>query len=335
MSQPSVMFVANDRGGANFIAPVFRKLQAEGLPTAAIASGPARQLWPDASERKEFIHACRPAVIVTGTSKNADLEQRVWEEAGALNIPTISCIDAWMNMRMRFERPNGSLVEPNIIAVPFSVMADEIAREGWASVKVQVVGHPHLEATTLALSKRRQDRCTRKDTLPTFIFFSEPLAKEGIGFDQFVVADLMRNALAARPCNLVVKPHPTESESIWRAWAEGYKNGSVDVALTQDDSLDLLARADVVVGVGTMVLVEAAASGLPVLALQPHRRYDPNRLLATIEGIELVTDPAALTSTIDRLLAMSDRPAVDRFAGSIELLANLVRSYLPLHSAVS
>ena len=72
---------------------------------------------------------------------------------------------------------------------------------------------------------------------------------------------------------IVVKPHPREDTAAWEHVVLGRAQ------LSSASAAELLMACDGVIGMTTMVLIEAHLLGLPVLSLQPERTGNVNPLV--------------------------------------------------------
>jgi hypothetical protein len=273
-----VLFVAHDPGGANMLAPLFPLVRAARHGVGLLAAGPAAALWRE--EASDFDPAAvEPDVVVTGTSMSATLERDWWQRAKTRGIPSLAAIDAPMNLAARF----AGAVLPTRIAVP-----DDGCRApvGLPDDCFVTVGQPHLQRQRNRLQRRRAAR--REDRPPLIVFFSEPHDSDRTPFaqpfDQFMAADVLRDALEKCPARLVVQPHPREDGRRWQAWAAQAGTPAAIGGATED----LLIAADLVIGITTMVLVEAAFGGIPAGRIAPsgHRGINP-----LLDRIELPTAP--------------------------------------------
>ena len=218
-------------------------------------------------------------------------------------VPSIAVVDAWTHLHRRFVFTDGGEIQPGSICVVDDRMRDEIVEEGWCQVPLHVTGQPHLQSMAKRLGARRDGRSN--PTVPSLVFFSETLGEDHApeaspGYDQFTIADQLFPALTGlAPLSLTIQAHPREDRAKWEEWiaAQSCPQG-FSVVLGEDGTEDLLATCDGVIGVTTMVLLEAALAGIPAISLQPDRKRALNPRLDATEGIRLVTESAALQQEI-------------------------------------
>ncbi|MFQ5953467.1 MAG: hypothetical protein ACE5JZ_00210 [Kiloniellales bacterium] len=339
-----ILFAAHDSGGANLLQPVAEACEAAGHEVRRIAHGPARALWGGRSRTvRAEMRAFGPDLAVTGTSKEAGFEQRLWRVARNHGVGTIAAIDAWMNLRDRFVRSQDG-IQPDALLVIDQGMKQEIAGAGWCRARLYVGGQPYLERQAIRLRRRRAAlrpkafgrRADRRLNSPrVVVFFSEPLAGTAaagrVGYDQFLVAGLIadRLPLLASAC-FIIQPHPKEKAGPWHDWLVDHSvPPSLEARVSDRTTEDLLVAADAVTSMASMVVIEAAVAGIPALAVQPRRNYCPNPAIDSMPEIRLVTDPVELVDALAEALA-TDPPmgATERFAGSTEACLRAIETEL-------
>jgi len=322
----SLLCMAHDPGGANMLTPAVEKLRARGMDIRFLAAGPALDLWADLgaepaadnpSGLREQIDACAPDLLVTGTSDRADLEREAWEIAAHYGVSAVAVIDAWMNFRQRFQRlRDGREIQPGAVCVPDIWCRQRIMSGEWWRGRVHVTGSPHLQALTARLAPQRANH--RPNCPPLLAFFSEHIreactAENHPGYDQFEVAGRLLDSLAgAGPLTLALQPHPLEQVETWERWLRGRElPADIKLELKQRSTERLLLEADGVIGMTTMVLVEAALLGVPTLSLQPDRRLVANPGVDWLAGMHLVTSGREFEQAVRTFLSDLDGTAAE------------------------
>lgn len=336
-----LLFAAHDTGGANMLRPVMPLARARGHRTSALAAGPAAAVWRGAGEdvvdaggdeaaMGATLDGLAPGLVVTGTGY-ADFERTLWRLARHRGTRSVAAIDSWTTLRQRFSCADGTEVQPDAICVVDERMRDQILGEGWCRVPLHVTGQPHLEAVVRRLGARRAGR-DRGDT-PLLVFFSESLRRdyggEGAGYDQFTVAGALVPALAGLgPLTLVIQLHPRDDRGEWEGWVRGRRvPDGVALTLGAGDTDTLLVACDGAIGMTTMVLMEAALLGVPVLSLQPGRTRVLNPGLDAVDGLRVVTEDKDIAPAMAEFARALARPAPASPACS-PLLADAGRRFL-------
>lgn len=152
--------------------------------------------------------------------------------------------------------------------------------------------------------------------------------KARYGFDQFDVAEILFPVLAAAgPMDFSLKPHPRERAGNWQAFLAGRSFGPLAVRIVDGPSERLMMAADGVLGIFTMVLLEAALARIPILAVQPGAKTTINTLLERLPSAPVV-DATRLPAALEAFLgdvAAGRAPEPDRLA---PLLADADRRLL-------
>lgn len=311
-----LLLAAHDPGGANLLVPVMALLRDAGHRLSLAAAGPAATIWPrvgepvstmaDDGDAGSLLDRLAPDLVVTGTSFSG-LERRLWAAARSRGIGSLAAIDAWTDPRCRFAGPDGDDEQPDVLCVLDEGMRDDILAGGWCRSRLCVTGQPHLQAVTRRLREARRER--KRADRPVVAFFSEPVRQDhggiaAVGYDQDMVADAILDGLAgAPPLTLLVQPHPREDPDVWRAWqAQKEESDRLRIVISDRPTDAVLAECDAVLGMTTMVLVEAVLAGIPALAVQPGRRCALNPLLDRFSGLEVVTDPGAISARFSSML---------------------------------
>lgn len=331
---------AHDPGGAAVLVAAAPALRGRGHALDWLPAGPATRLWREAGETvpdamdataAAALAVSRPALLLTGTSFHAGFERALWAAARRLGVPSFAALDSWTNIERRFALSEGAPEQPDAFGVPDESTRAEIAAAGWCRARLVVIGQPHLAARTERLKQRRRARRPGRET--TIMFFSEPIIEDfgpsARGFTQFEVATLAAEGLAGRAGVLLsIKPHPRESEDAWRDWLTRTPNAR----LAAEDTETLLGAADGVLGMTTMVLLEARLAGIPVMSLQPGRPAPVNPIVDSLMTVieQRQTGAAALTAWLAAFDALPPLPprAEELVAGGAARLVAAVEEIL-------
>ncbi len=299
MTLPSVVSVCGDPGGASALAPVLELLASEGrvlLENYTYAQGGTvlqRRSVPfltlpvgidDAWIDEVLRHA---SLLLAATSANGqDHERRFLAAARRGCLPSLSVLDFWSNYRARFVESDGSLVLPDQLAVMDDQARQDVIGIGIPASAVVVTGHPGLEG----LASRRPELAARGRALRTelgigpaerlVVFVSQPIADlyrqcegnpEHLGFEERGVLAAIVDALAsiARDeglgVTLLVRPHPRETGFA----APGHHGPPRMLIDGSEDAHASVMAGDLVVGMNSVLLLEAALLGRRVLSVQP------------------------------------------------------------------
>lgn len=333
-----IIALAGDAGGARAIAPVIAALRSRGNEIECRAYGPAISIWRAIGLQTEpATHTIGDAErMLLGTSLNADQHELALVAAAArARVRSVSVIDSWVHYRERFIGPDGGLRLPDAIAVIDSAARDEAIASGLPAERLVVTGQPAFDALAALRPAVQATREWVRRSLavggdPIVLYASQPLhqlyAEATLGFDDRDVLPAVIHALASvlrtrgRRATLVVKLHPREMGLRYDLPASS--DPLLALALASDDRIgphDLAAASDLVVGMNTILLVEACILGIPALSFQPGLRIvDP--LPTNRHGwTAAVRDKAGLAPTLDAELF--DPVARARRAATLQAIA--------------
>jgi hypothetical protein len=217
-----------------------------------------------------------PEVVLTGTSVGSTVERALVEAAARARIPTMGVLDSWNNYAARFAGPDGALQYlPDRLSVMDAGAREDLLHLGVPAETVIVTGHPHLDQTPLPTPESRraarveQSICADERLV---VFASEPqVAFYGgsLGYSEIDILSQLLTLLGRMEdrWRVIVKPHPTEDPGALRL---AIASAPVPATLVRDvPPRRLMLAADVVVGMTSIFLVEAALSGARVFSFHP------------------------------------------------------------------
>jgi hypothetical protein len=301
--RPVVAAVCGDAGGAAALLPVLQHLNEQnqviihafaythGERMLRTAGFTVESIPVDASASwiKERLTATNARLLLAATSDNGlDHERRFVAGARQCGIQSLGVLDFWSNYARRFattEHPLGAL--PDILAVMDDHAMQGLQAAGIPASVIRVTGHPGFDTLSMrraafsaADAKVLRHRIGTPDEALLILFVSQPfehgasvsiLDAETLGFTanqvQTAVIAAARNIASRRrvPVHLVIRPHPRERLTV-RSEAAPLLTVSV---VSDTDRHDTVLASDLVVGMNSMLLVEACILGRPVLSVQP------------------------------------------------------------------
>ena len=291
-ARPRVLVVAREPGAASALAPVARQCSATVIAFHSAIAVFEREgidtLRPESDDAPGFADECiarmHPDVVLTGTSRRelAPRDHAWWRAARAYGIPSVALLDHWLGYTERFSAAQPFDAVPGIIAVMDDYARDRLVALGAHDTTIVVTGQPALDS---AMAMRLGDR---EPDARVALFVSEPIAADlgnARGYDENTVLGILLHALDGTPWRLVVKPHPRELADCRPERSEG--PAFLPSTLSGREAI---ASANVVVGMTSVLLLESALAGLPVLSIQPASR-EPwtdhfQTLITTVESLE-------------------------------------------------
>jgi len=300
-----ILIFVEDPGAANGFVDLPDTLKAEGITASMLATGHAvdylqsmgsdfHQLDPSATA-ETLLDAWTPKMVLVGTAENKEtLGLKLIEEARRRGVPSTGFVDSPANTEYRFR---GTGVDPlgfapDFLLVPDPLTAKQFEALGHPPDRIETSGHPYFDrvrAQGQKLERRGRDS-VRADVLPealigrlVVVFLAE--ISDGLNPDEFrrspnytlqgrgqsdertlIVLEEVLDALSAMTPKpyIVLRLHPKNTEDEFAPYS-----AEID-CLSQSGSADeVVFAADLVVGMTTTLLFEAALMGRPTLSVTP------------------------------------------------------------------
>lgn len=349
-----------DPGAANYVAPLVTHFQAQGWRVTLWAGGSAYTYLSDrgtpclqvvaenaADLVSEFIK-CSPRLLLVGTAENPDtLGFKLIAAARDRAIPSIGVIDAYANAPNRWRgHSNHPLTHaPDWLLVPDQLTAQAYRALGYPPANLVVCGHPHYDwirerVTQLEHQGRPKLRQQMFPNWPgdrlIMVFVAElstgldaqqyqrspdyTLSGTGqsdrrtdIVLEEFLLA---RQALAT-PVYVVLRLHPKNDRTEFLPYLPAF-----DQVSQGGDPLAMVYCADLVVGMTSMLLVEAHLARRPVLSILPRAIERDWLPLPAGSDTQIVSDRTALRAALAHLANLSSPPTTNLDRPNLSLTAN-------------
>jgi len=318
-SRPGALVFGEDTGAANYLADVPGMLGKMDLACTVVANDHAARHFArlgiecdnlTAAMSSEELVAARPMLVIVGAGINLDsFGLDLIAASKAAGIVTVGVVDQRQNLGDRFRgRTDAPLAyTPDWVLVPDSSARAYFVDEGVPRDRVVLCGHPHFDKMyalrdTCDASQRTALRAQLfPDCAPgrhIVIFGTEPAKSvrgsvgayrrdrdytlEGLSGTPYrtqIAIEEFLNALGSveDPVYTVLRLHPHDPDDT--EFADYY--AEFDMVSDRGLPQQLMLASDLVVGVTSMLLVEAVILGRPTLSILP-RRSDA-AMLATIE----------------------------------------------------
>mgnify|MGYP001161297064 CR=1 FL=1 len=312
-----ILFVATDAGGAKELIPVIKEAKAKNKEFEVIGSDVTIPIFSDfgieaketsitsKEEADKLLNELNPSSVCIGTTGVIKAERYLTQSARDLNIKTVAALDEWYNYALRFEDEDKNIGKylPDIICVQDEISLELAKAEGLPEANLKITGSVSLSELSKLKSPEFPEILKPAGDRTSILFVSEPLKRaygekpgdEGthggfLGFHEEIVRQLLADHLSKLDKEFFVleKMHPSQKDTL-----DSPECGpNVEWVSSADPMpiIPLLWHADLVVGMRSKALLEAAILGKKPISIQPNTD-DPEKCTAVRLGVcELQTD---------------------------------------------
>lgn len=312
-----------DTGSANALAPVLAKLPCDYVVFAQKDAARIFDRWKIPYQfldslswddlfgiGNHILTQVRATAVVTGTSWGPSIDKALTLAARKHNLPCAALIEHWDLYLERFSVVKDGHIHdlckflPDHIWVNDTIALSEACSAGLPADALQIVGQPHLEGQ-LNLLRNRSHEPTDKGIVFISERVSEDFAPESPlyrGFDEFKALHQLLDSIDLSKSNVLVKLHPQEDINKFDNVVRGNENIEV---VKEADNISLILNAKKLVGMFSMLLLEAALVRSDVISFLPGGNasiFIGNRVGATTpattkEELKYLLDKSASEST--------------------------------------
>jgi len=291
-----------------------------------------REAHADSSSRAalEWLDAVRPDVLVTDTINLRRVEDggmciELWGRARKYGIPSIAYVDSWWAYDERFRLPGESGFEnvPYRIATVDTHAQDALIDLGYPRERLIVTGSPRFQMLTErscafdADMRRRfcaSKRVAKDDRL--IIFVSQPIeqvlgSQEEWGFSEKSILEAVLATIQRLPETerrhivLAVLSHPEEDERQLAAHLDRFAGGVRTFMIDGNDAISCIEASDMVVGMFSILLVEALIMGRIAISIQLGLKREDMLITNKLGATVAARSEEALAATFGRALVDS------------------------------
>lgn len=219
-------------------------------------------------------------LLAANSMNEINWEGYFFDACQQLKVASLSVLDFWGNYQHRYDltRPDSL---PHRIAVPDKKAQDDMLKLGFPEGRIRVSGQPALEMIAQqTLPDQASARRQLKDGAKGKIwigFVSQPLselygsdtsATDHPGYTEHnCLADLHQYAEeSGTACELFIRPHPREKLEKFKP----YRTQNQFTIDTGSDKLQWIAAMDIIIGMNSIFLFEAALCNADCISYQPH-----------------------------------------------------------------
>jgi len=334
-----ILIYAYDPGGVSVLTPIIEALDTKknhleiyssekGLENFEKFGYKAKQINKEIflsySDIQNWLLEMEFDVILTGTSSWHNIEKMLWKVAKNIGIKSYAVLDHWLNLSIRFHNnPKECIdydysinIKPDQIFVMDEYSLNQLENLGFLKSEIIISGHPKLFQYYKTNHKLLNNMLDNERV----VFYSEPIediynSKQRWGFDEYSVIELIFEVVSSIDKNkfVIIKPHPKEKidDLKIKQYSEKYS-----VLYEIVDNKFNLKKDDIVVGVFTIALIEAAISGHKVINIIPCEEAFKYSVLALKKVLIPVINKKELDDKIRTL------KLIENIAGKFNLNSN-------------
>lgn len=323
-----ILLYARESGAANVLVDFAKCFSARSSLLLKIGAEPAAQVvfekncfsvsaYSEIFDENRLLCAGTKAII-TGSSIPPEREVALWELAHEKKIPSLALLDQWMNYRTRFaldHKPDSKHL-PTAIGVMDELCKKEMIAEGFLESQLFIIGSPYF----CDISRVHRLPIEKETGKISVLFLSEP-RKSGVdkdfGYSEQDALDALVRALKKSPelknkkLDLRIKLHPrNKAEDIkLPVNTQTHNQPHIHARLAEDAPMrELLLNSNLVAGMSSAALLEAAALGIPYLSIQPNLS-SPDPFLLSRHGLAICATDDAKTEEALKLALTGKLPS--------------------------
>ncbi len=316
-SVPTLLFAMGDVGGARSLLPVIEQALGRALDCHVIDHGYVGSVdhLADASYHvcdpssyavQSLIDSLLPDAVLFTSSSHDTLALQVAVYAQSRAIPVVHLLDHWTNYSERLMIDDVGVVTPDIYAVMDDYARHQAIQAGIDKRTLVVTGTPALQAVK---ARSHWPASAHLAEHLVLIFVSEPVSLDTAadsscssyrGYTEQSVLKQLFNILNElnSDVELCVFPHPRENAVQLEHFVKTYCGELNATVVTHSDKASVMARANGVIGMASVLLYEMWLRGYPVMSLQPGLQLDALRFLSMKRGICFVDNDALLKTEV-------------------------------------
>jgi len=311
-------------------------------------------------ETNEFVRQTNPDLIVTGTSSEDFTERHLWTAAERAKITSFAVLDQWTNYRLRLisegddpldDHASSKLIVPSFFFIMDEFAKTEMCKLGIDRERLLVTGQPFFDYirktadmhTTQEIEKLRRD-LTGNENDQVFVFASQPIAsvhrKNGMKEDywgyteQTVLKSVSRclsklSAEIAISMTLVIRLHPKDEPDVYENALATLPDSIKVVVDRGTDSSLLLKASDLIIGMFSMLLLEAAILERRFISVQIGLKRENPLIFDRMGLIRSILTEQELEETLRGILGEENRefPTPHFEFGATERITKYLEGY--------
>lgn len=311
-------------------------------------------------ETNEFVRTVSPDLIVTGTSSEDFTERHLWRAAKAAGITSFAVLDQWTNYRLRLisegddptaDRPASDLILPSFFFIMDDFARKEMCALGIDRERLLVSGQPFFDyvrktgdgVATAEIDELRCKLTGTEDGL-VFVFASQPLAsvhrmngmaEDHWGYTEETILQEVVKCLSKLTeemsvnVTLVIRMHPKDEPGVYDDILATCPSSINVVVDRETDSNLLLKSADLIIGIFSMILLEAAILDRRFISVQIGLKRENPLVFDRMGLVRSILTEQELEQTLRGILNGKNRevPKLHFAFGATERITNYLEEY--------
>lgn len=305
-----IIFAAKDKGGFDAILPVIRKLKINSkfklfilLDNPAYLFAKKEKIKPffagnkPSREIESLIKKIDPDIILTGTSRGFSIEKKIINIAKKLSKISLSVVDCRGNYQERFGKKLEFL--PDYVLALDQNMKEDIERQGVLKSRIIVAGNPRFDKF-LNIKKSKESK-------NLIVFYSQPFSE--IRYNRLNEIEIFKDVVEViekkyPDKKIIVKLHPAEKK--YKKFNKTIKNTKLNIIIEKKLDPDILSKkAELIIGMNSVVLFDAVLMGKRVLSYCPGGRKQENSIKDFLEKENFVCDKSEFSQKLEKIYTKS------------------------------
>jgi hypothetical protein len=282
-----VLFFSCEPGGAEVLAPVIKEMQKDNsCEVVVVGYGYAIDRFQKQNINFDIINAINkndfslleqynPNYIITSATSlpQKDMSEKyLWYNAKQKNIPTMAFLDQWQNYAIRFSGVSEDeymIYQPDFINCINDIGKKEMLHLGFGGDKLLELGQPYLSTIkdkVKSINTKDIKNTLQLDAEKEIVLFVSEAIEEHFGnrrgYTQYSTIEYLLSNNFIKNRQIILKLHPKDDITKFQQ----YKN----IIFVQNEytSLEMIALSDYIIGMTSMMLIEAYILGKKVLSIQ-------------------------------------------------------------------
>ncbi len=306
-----VAFVSRDPGSTNVMVSIIPRMKEE-FSVSVYGKDNAIKIYQshnievndiskvissvDVEELAGFLRSIDVDYLFTGQSSPDDMtENYLWEAARQDGIISFTVVDSWCDYDLRFPLKKEMNNRMNRYIPDYIFVMDEESRSDIAKLDIPldrliVSGQPYLQyvydmysSMDISVTDEYKQSLGIKDDVKVILYVSDAIREvrdwhsADWGYDQWSIFDNLINAIDSinninESYVLLVRPHPKEDVEAWRRYVSREQHSIPIVVERESRSETAIKAADYVIGIWSIILLEAVLAQKSVTSVQIGRR---------------------------------------------------------------